>query len=1736
MSILIFRILLACAGILCACGTRRKADYIKLNSLMGQKLEVDVEPSDTVLDLKRKLSTKQKLPVDQQRIIFEGKMLQDNKTLAEYNIKNNSVIHMVLRLRGGMCCPLGQSGIDVRELFDIIMEELIPLVSKLHVILAHAGESSLQLPAVAVVGAQSVGKSSVLEAIVGRPFLPKGTGIVTQRPLVLQLRYDADAIEHGEFGHKRNVIFEDFDKIKAEIKSETERLLGTSKNVSPVPIFLKIVSPRVVDLTLIDLPGITKVPVNDQNHDIDHQIREMIMDYIAQPSCIILALTSANTDIATSDSLQMAREVDPIGLRTIGVITKCDTADESFSALDVLQGRVYKLRRGYVGVVCKDKSGLHDARHNIAEEDAFFRNHPTFGAVSKKCGIRHLSALLNDILTHHIKEMLPYVKSKLLAIMHEREAELSSYGLGSLADTSSPGGCLLHFFTSFSQTFRDMISGRTSSKSHSSEIFGGARIYYIFNDSYLKTLKAFSPLAGLSDIEIRTAIRNSTGPASALFVPEIAFANLVKKQINLLEAPSLQCVDQVYDELLNILDSCDVPDLDRFVNMRKHMLSVVKELLKRCVEPTKNMIRDLIKIELAYINTNHPDFLKSNVLAEAFQQRSHQRDYTPTFVPGSQASRPLVRHSVQIDATSTSADSVTYSTLPRASHYDRQVVNNDLYSILRSRMGERRGTRSDGSMDEDAPSLWLPTIPKVVSLGNDPSEREVCDLIFERAIFFRKNIADAVPKCIMHFMVNRTTDSVQQELISNLYKKELYDELTAESSHIIERRERCVDTIRLSTGALTRVPAVSVGLTVDELLLNLNKFSKNKLPGKLKDSIVKTASLVSIMYAESTLLCTIVTCICPSVIEYNIELQAFGKIKLVLRENRYWVESHDKKELDLLLKNPVIRSSRIVGTTWGNHGISATPSTSSAPRPNDVDYVTTSVPTADVSSIMFNTNDHGVNAHPVQESKMPVAIEGMGRISQESSGTSEVYSFEVHQEKIEELKREALQSMRRPLVMEYDFRKDKQTPTLDCCIRTTIKIRYYQERALRRMFSNGRARSGIIVLPCGAGKTLTGILAACTVRKPIFVLTTSAVAVEQWVKQFMDFTNISPERLVTLTSDNKNNLWDSKSAGVVISTYTMMAYSRKHREGTENLLTEIKRRDWGLLIFDEVQFVPAPAFRRINEIVRSHCKLGLTATLVREDDLIKDLQWLIGPKLYEANWLELQEKGFLAKVICKEIWCPMTAAFYREYLRSDCAKKRKLWSCNPVKLATCEYLLKYHESRGDKVTSAERIIILDKFKNENTFNSIILSKVGDNALDIPCANVVIQISFNFASRRQEAQRLGRILRPKSKSDESGFNAFFYSLVSKDTQEMVFADKRQQFIIDQGYAYNVTSSSEIVKDENDLIYCRPEIRDELLRDIVLASDEPDEEEDDHVFEGKGNPQHEDLGMYTNPRRTSLSTLTGSLHKQYLRRTKSTVKPKKRSARSLSSQHPMFRNNMLKHHVFHSTKVISAKGAAFRNFQGTKGRYFMVLSHYRHFSTQNSNFYHEIDRIKTILAHTSQEPSYVYSESLKERIGSLGKEAGLANDPDAKAIVNRLAEDAERYHDTVVGYMCNRDIYNQAAQTKITNDVNLKYGIVGVSLMCVFGSLAVSLHPIFLLVSGTLHVRMTNQGCALGGYVYRPVFRQSRMKEETTNNMERYLKICKDYKHKMTQLHKDIAEQIGTLEENIASNRKISTKKS
>ena len=441
-----------------------------------------------------------------------------------------------------------------------------------------------------------------------------------------------------------------------------------------------------------------------------------------------------------------------------------------------------------------------------------------------------------------------------------------------------------------------------------------------------------------------------------------------------------------------------------------------------------------------------------------------------------------------------------------------------------------------------------------------------------------------------------------------------------------------------------------------------------------------------------------------------------------------------------------------------------------------------------------------------------------------------IEDFEVDPSKVKEVKARC-RALKWPLLEEYDFRNDTVNPELPIELKHNEKssIRDYQEQALSRVFNNHRARSGIIVLPCGSGKTLVGITAACTVKRSTLVLCNSSVSVEQWYQQFRMWAQIDPSRLSRFTANMKEPL--HKEACVLISTYGMIGYTGKRAADTRALMADVSEREWGLVILDEVHVASAETFLTcMTTRTRSRCKLGLSATLVREDEGIAVLEEQIGPKLFEANWLDLQERGFIAKVSCAEVWCQMTPEFYREYLRAEASNNmtRMLCAMNPNKFRACEYLMRYHEARGDKiiifsdvvyslreysrrldrpaidgkVPQNERMSILGDFKAGGGYSTILISKVGDTSIDLPEANVIIQIASHYGARRQEAQRLGRILRPKARSG-SAFNAFFYTLVSRDTKEMYYSGKRQQFLVDQGYSFRVLTELPGMQDLSGL---------------------------------------------------------------------------------------------------------------------------------------------------------------------------------------------------------------------------------------------------------------------------------------------------------------------------------------------
>lgn len=507
------------------------------------------------------------------------------------------------------------------------MEALIPVINKLQDVFNTVGADAIQLPQIVVLGTQSSGKSSVIESLVGRSFLPRGVGIVTRRPLILQLVYSPkDSKEHrsaeegtinleewGKFLHTKDKIFTSFDGIRAEIEQETDRMAGNNKGICPEPINLKIYSANVVNLTLVDLPGITKIPIGDQPEDIETQIRNLIIKYISNPNSIILAVTAANTDMATSEAIKMSKEVDPDGRRTLAVVTKLDLMDAGTDAIDILCGRVIPVKLGIIGVVNRSQQDIIDNKDITAalKDEATYlqRKYPT---IATRNGTPYLAKTLNRLLMHHIRDCLPELKVRVNVMISQFQSLLNSYG----EDVSDKSQTLLQIITKFASAYCSTIEG-TARNIETTELCGGARICYIFHETFGRTLDSIHPLVGLTRMDILTAIRNATGPRPALFVPEVSFELLVKRQIRRLEDPSLRCVELVHEEMQRIVQHCGTSvqqELLRFPRLHQRIVDVVTQLLRTRLPATNSMVENLVAIELAYINTKHPDFHREAAL------------------------------------------------------------------------------------------------------------------------------------------------------------------------------------------------------------------------------------------------------------------------------------------------------------------------------------------------------------------------------------------------------------------------------------------------------------------------------------------------------------------------------------------------------------------------------------------------------------------------------------------------------------------------------------------------------------------------------------------------------------------------------------------------------------------------------------------------------------------------------------------------------------------------------------------------------------------------------------------------------------------------------------------------------------------------------------------------------------------------------------------------------------------
>jgi dynamin 1-like protein len=631
------------------------------------------------------------------------------------------------------------------------MENLIPAVNKLQEVISLSNvKMPIELPCLVVVGSQSSGKSSVLESIVGRDFLPRGTGIVTRCPLILRLIRSNFEQDYATFSHLPNDCrFTDFTDVRKELET-MNREIATSSGVSSNEIFLNIYSSKVVDLTLIDLPGLIKNPIRGQSSDLDKRINSMILEYAKKSNSIILAISPANNDLANSDALNIARQVDPDGNRTIGVFTKIDIMDKGTDALEMVEGLLYRLKLGYVGVVCRSQQDIIDnlpLEEHLEKEMEFFANHPKYKKISHKLGIRYLRNRLSEIFKQHLQVTVPKLKLEIENLITGTNKELKELG-NSIESQAEQNEMIFKVISEFCKAFEDCIDGRDLENCFK-EFTGGSKIMYIFKNFYYEEIAKVETIERIPDYEIRIAMLNATGIKGVLFIPETAFENLVIDIIKRFEKPSQDCLFKVKDELLKIISSIKIIEFRRFPRLHENMIKLAIRVIEDFLPNTESHINSIVECESNYLNISHPDFISVKEASEIARQLIDQAAKEPK----SKASKK------------------------------QGEVKSQGWSIWGSKYPEPK-------FEEVGPAERIENC-----LGDEMTPEELEQILSVKILIenylgiVKKNIGDVVPKCIMRNLVNKSRNNMQKVLIGQLHgNKEFLDELFEESPGIMERR------------------------------------------------------------------------------------------------------------------------------------------------------------------------------------------------------------------------------------------------------------------------------------------------------------------------------------------------------------------------------------------------------------------------------------------------------------------------------------------------------------------------------------------------------------------------------------------------------------------------------------------------------------------------------------------------------------------------------------------------------------------------------------------------------------------------------------------------------------------------------------------------------------------------------------------------------------------------------------
>ncbi|KAK2198261.1 bifunctional Dynamin/Dynamin GTPase effector/Dynamin [Babesia duncani] len=503
---------------------------------------------------------------------------------------------------------------------NLNLRKLITLVDELKDI---GLQKYINLPRICVAGTQSSGKSSVLESIVGIDFLPRGDGIVTRRPIEFRLNRLYGNEEDGT-PVRPYIIFEgneerfyDFEKARSHIQDLTNAVAGINKGIVDEPIVLSVYCADCPDLTLIDLPGVTRVPLknSDQTDDIEVVTKDMIMRYASDPRTIILAVVSANVDMSTSDALQLAKRADPLGVRTIGVITKIDLMDRGSDAAAMLQNEEVPLRLGYTGV--KNRSQLEiskgvSIKEALEKEREFFSTHKVYRTLSPTLwGVDSLVSKLTKVLYRHIGTVLPDLNKEIASRLKSVTERLESLGSGAPVGDVERVDLLWQMVADYCETFTNSIKGKYVEKLVDSRgmcMDAGVQIRVAFNQ-LLDQFLSEDTFGKISDDDIDQAIQNHEGESLPGYPTNDSFESLMYPQLKMLSGPILECLDKIHNSLEVLSQNVGHFVFGRFPKLCDKVFELSKSIFAEAFEHTRGILKMYIESETCYIFTNDPSYL-----------------------------------------------------------------------------------------------------------------------------------------------------------------------------------------------------------------------------------------------------------------------------------------------------------------------------------------------------------------------------------------------------------------------------------------------------------------------------------------------------------------------------------------------------------------------------------------------------------------------------------------------------------------------------------------------------------------------------------------------------------------------------------------------------------------------------------------------------------------------------------------------------------------------------------------------------------------------------------------------------------------------------------------------------------------------------------------------------------------------------------------------------------------------